>query len=198
MMATESALRPGEILTGGRVNGEIVKAHIKWVRDYHGDAAVARLLAALPIEKGMEVSSARASSWISFESLIILDRAIEQMFGRGIRLFQRELGRYSAHLNLTAPGRPRRAEDLQRFLRCSTVLHAHFQDFGAVSYRQTGPKGAEIIHSNYPCFSPVYCQSALGYYEQVIIEHGAVPFLVMERCCQCAGGDTCTFELAWD
>ena len=87
MSVTESALRPTEILTGGRINGAIVKAHIKWVRDYRGDAAVAKLLAMLPIENGMEVNAARASAWVSFESLILLDRAIERMFGRGARLF---------------------------------------------------------------------------------------------------------------
>jgi hypothetical protein len=198
MSATESALRPQEILTGGRINGAIVKAHIKWVRDYRGDAAVAKLLATLPLESGMEVSSARASTWVSFESLILLDRAIERLFGRGVRLFQRELGRYSAHMSLAASIGPFHAVDLHRFLRCSAVLQAKFQDFGTVSYRQTAPNGGEMIHTNYPCFSSIYCQSTLGYYEQLIVEHGATPFLVMERTCQCAGEAACTFELAWD
>ena len=198
MTAMESALRPGEVLTGGRVNGTIIKAHVKWVRDYRGDAAVAKLLAALPVERGMEVSAARANTWVSFESLILLDRAIERLFGQGARLFQRELGRYSAHLNLAASVGPFRAAELHRFLRCSAVLHTQFQDFGIVSYNQTGNKGGEMIHRGYPCFSPVYCQSALGYYEQVIVEHGATPFLVMERTCQCAGDAACTFELAWE
>ena len=198
MAETESALRPKEILTGGRVNGAIVKAHIKWVRDYRGDAAVAKVLATLPVETGMEVSAARASSWVAFESLILLDRAIERMFAREVRLFQRELGRYSAHMNLATSVGPFRAAELHRFLRCSAVLHAQFQDFGTVGYTQTSAKGGEMVHSNYPCYSPIYCQSALGYYEQMIVEHGATPFLVMERSCQCAGDPSCTFELAWD
>ncbi len=194
----QSALRSREILAGGRVTGGMVKAHIKWVRDYRGDAAVAKLLAALPVEIGMEVSAARASSWVSFESIIVLDRAIERLFGRGARLFQRELGRYSAHLNLAASVGPFRAVELHRFLRCSAVLHAKFQDFGTVTYRQTTNNGGEMIHTGYPCFSSVYCQSALGYYEQVIVEHGVTPLLIMERTCQCAGDDACTFELAWE
>ena len=198
MSVTESALRPVERLAGGRINGSIVKAHLRWVRDYRGDAAVAKLLASLPVERGMELSAARANTWVSFESLIVLDRAIERLFGRGVRLFQRELGRYSAHLNLAASIGPFRAEDLHRFLRCSAVLHTQFQDFGMVTYNQTGPKGGEMIHRGYPCYSPVYCQSALGYYEQVIVEHGATPYLIMERECQCAGDERCTFELAWE
>ena len=198
MSVTESTLRPREILTGGRINGAIVKSHIKWVRDYRGDAAVAKVLATLPVEMGMEVSAARASGWVSFESLILLDRAIERLFARGRSLFQRELGRYSAHLNLANTIFPLRGEELHRFLRCSAVLHGRFQDFGAVSYRQTSPNGGEMIHTGYPCYSSVYCQSALGYYEQLIVEHGATPFLVMERTCQCAGDESCTFELAWD
>lgn|ERR1041385_3735014 len=137
MTITESALRPQEVLAGSRINGTMIKAHIKWVRDYRGDAAVAKLLAELPVEDGMEVSAARASSWVSFESLIVLDRAIERLFGRGVRLFQRELGRYSAHLNLAKSVGPFQAGELHRFLRCSAVLHTRFQDFGMVSYKQT-------------------------------------------------------------
>jgi hypothetical protein len=198
MIATESALRPQEILIGGNVKGGMVSAHLKWVRDYRGEAALTKLLGTLPVETGMEVRAAVSAEWVSFESLILLDRAIERMFGRGTRLFQRELGRYSAHLNLAATFRPFRSDDLHRFLRCSAILHAQFQDFGSVTYRQTSPKGGEVVHADYPCFSPVYCQSAIGFYEQVIVEHGATPFLVMERTCQCAGDASCTFELAWD
>ncbi len=197
MSATVSVLRPREVLTGGKVRGGIVRAHLQWVRDYHGDAALSRVLAALPIEAGLEVHSALASTWVWFESLVLLDRAIEKQCGRGARLFFRELGRYSAHLNLSSH-RAFRRDDLHKFLRCSAVLQAQFQDFGTAQYRQTSANGGEMIHSAYPCFSPVYCQSALGYYEQAITIHAATPFLVMERTCQCAGDDACTFELAWE
>src|SRR5712692_4166885 len=198
MSATESVLRPREVLTGGNVKGGVVRAHLQWVRDYHGDAAVSRALSMLPVEAGMEVSSALASTWVSFESVVLLDRTIEKLFGRGNRLFLRELGRYSARFNLSTRHRLFRREDLHKFFRCSAVLHTHFQDFGAASYRQTSPTGGEMIHTGYDCYSAVYCQSALGYYEQVIAIHGATPFLVMERTCQCAGNQDCTFEMAWD
>jgi len=171
---------------------------LQWIRDYHGDAAISRALSTLPLEAGAEVSSALASTWVSFESIVLLDRAIESLFGGGRRGFLRELGRYSAHLNLSTTYRLFRRDDLHEFLRRSAVLHAQFQDFGSVSYRQTSEAGGEMIHSGYRCYSPVYCQSALGYYEQVITEHGATPFLVMERTCQCAGEQSCIFELAWD
>jgi len=198
MSVTDSLLRPNEILTGGRVKGGIVRAHLQWVRDYHGAAAVERLVAALPADARAEVDGVIATSWCEFATVVRLDRTIEAMFGRGRPLFLRELGRYSADLNLSGAYRMFRSADLHEFFRRSVLLHRQFQDFGTVSYEPAGDTAGSMIHSNYPCFSPVYCHSAIGYYEQAIVVHGAKANLVIESSCQCAGDASCTFELEWE
>jgi len=198
MSVTDSILRPNEVLTGGRVKGGIVQSHLQWVRDYHGEDAVLRLLRALPDDAGAEVDSALASTWCSFETVVLLDRAIEEMFGGRRSLFLRELGRYSAHLNLSSVYRLYKSADLHEFFRRSALLHRQFQDFGTARYKQLADKVGAMIHSDYPCFSPVYCQSAIGYYEQAIVLHGAKPQLVIETSCQCSGDASCTFELDWE
>jgi hypothetical protein len=198
MSVTDSILRPNEVLTGGRVKGGIVKSHLQWVRDYQGEEAVLQLLRALPDDAGAEVDSALASTWCNFETVMLLDRAIEERFGGGRSLFLRELGRYSAHLNLSSTYRLYKSSDLHEFFRRSALLHRQFQDFGTARYKQLADKVGAMIHSDYACFSPVYCQSAIGYYEQAIVLHGAKPQLVIETSCQCAGDASCTFELDWE
>jgi predicted hydrocarbon binding protein len=54
-----------------------------------------------------------------------------------------------------------------------------------------------MVHAAYPCFSPVYCASAIGYYEQALLIHHAIPTRVEETSCQCDGDPSCTFELGW-
>ena len=185
-MTTMEIEHSSEVLAGGRVHSGIAWAHLRWVRDYHGDQAVKELVAPVPQE-----------GWISFESLIALDRAIERKFGRGRRGFLRELGRYSAHLNLSDPRDGFRGEAIHDFFYRAALLHARFQDFGTAAYEELDPTSGRMVHAAYPCFSPLYCASAIGYYEQALIIQHAIPTRVEETSCQCNGETTCTFEMRW-
>ena len=187
-----------EALAGGRVKGAMVRAHLQFVRDRIGEAALERTLASIPETVAAEVNGILVSSWCKFESLVVLDRTIARVSGREPHVVMRELGRYSADLNLSGAYRMFRSADLHEFFRRSVLLHRQFQDFGTVSYEPAGDTAGSMIHSNYPCFSPVYCHSAIGYYEQAIVVHGAKANLVIESSCQCAGDASCTFELEWE
>ena len=64
-MTTMEMERSAEVLAGGRVRSGIARAHLQWVRDYHGDQAVEELVTSVPEE-----------GWISFESLLVIHHAI--------------------------------------------------------------------------------------------------------------------------
>jgi hypothetical protein len=150
---TDSLLRPNEILSGGHVKGGIIRAHLQWVRDYHGPDAVNRLLAALPADVRAEADAA------GFDVVRVRHR-------RPTR---------SRHRGDVRPGQ----------IAVSTRARALLRQ----------PQSVGRVYS---CFSPVYCQSAIGYYEQAIVVHGAKPHPVIEASCQCAGDPSCTFELEWE
>ncbi|HEX6100816.1 MAG TPA: hypothetical protein VF432_31150 [Thermoanaerobaculia bacterium] len=184
--------RSTEALAGGRVNSAIAAAHLQWVRDYHGDDAVKDLFWKLDREVAEELGA--DGGWLSFATLIALDRAIERRFGRGRRGFMRELGRYSAHLNLT--GSHVRGAAVHDFLHRSAVLHARFQNFGSVKYEELDLTSGRMTHTA-ECFSPAWCASAIGYYEQALVMQEAIPLRVDEVSCRCNGAARCTFELQW-
>jgi predicted hydrocarbon binding protein len=190
----EMERRATEVLAGGRVRASIAHAHLRWVRDYHGEHAIGELFAVLPEPLLGELRN-EETRWLSFESLIILDRVIERRFGRGRHGFLRELGRYSAHLNLATNGA--RGEAIHDFFHRATLLHAQFQDFGTAAYEELGLTSGRMAHSAYRCFSPVYCASAIGYYEQALVTNHAIPVRVEETSCQSNGDASCTFELEW-
>lgn len=186
-----------EALAGGRVKGAMVKAHLQFVRDRLGEAALARTQAALPAAVAAEVDGILVSTWCKFESLVVLDRTIASVAGRDANELMHELGRYSAQINLSTLYRAFDRADLHEFFRKSATLHRQFQDFGTCSYEQLGPTSGRISIRDAACFSPTYCSSEAGYLEQVIAAHGGTATSVTESACQCASDDHCTFELRW-
>ena len=186
-----------EALAGGRVKGAMVKAHLQFVRDRLGEDALARTHAALPPAVAAEVDGILVSTWCRFESLVVLDRTIASVAGRDANELMRELGRYSAQINLSTLYRAFDREDLHEFFRKSATLHRQFQDFGTCVYEQHGPTSGRISIRDATCFSPTYCSSEAGYLEQVIAAHGGKAVSVSESACQCASDDHCTFELRW-
>ena len=195
-MITTTASRR-EALAGGHVKGAMVRAHLKYVRDHHGEPAVARTVASLPPDIAAEVDTALASTWCRFESLITLDRAIARVCNHDERTLMRELGRCSAQINLSTVYRAFRRDDIHDFFRRGAALHRQFQDFGTTEYEQLAPTRGRISVRDATCYSPAYCASEAGYLEEVIAIHGGKEVTIMESSCICAHDAQCTFELHW-
>lgn len=186
-----------EALAGGHVKGAMVRAHLQFVRDRLGEPAMERTLAVLPPAAAAEIHDVLSSTWFAFETLILLDRAIAHVARQDERKLMRELGRYSAEINLKTVYRAFRRDEIHDFFRRSTTLHRQFQDFGISEYEQLGPTQARIRIREATCFSPAYCASEIGYLEQVIEMHGGTDTRISESTCQCAHDALCTFELHW-
>lgn len=195
-MTTISNVRR-EALTGGKVKGAMVRAHLQFVRDKFGEPALAATLKALPAPVAAEVQGLLSGSWCTFESLIVLDRTIARVVGRDERELMRELGRHSAQINLSTIYRAFHRDDIHEFFRNSAMLHRQFQDFGDCVYENVDKTHCRITIRNALCYSPAYCASETGYLEQVIATHGGTSASVIESTCQCLGDDRCTFELQW-
>lgn len=183
-----------EVVSGGKVKGG-VHAHLDWLRTNHGDKAVSNLVSSLPQHLLSEISSALPSSWCSFESMVTVDRAMALQFGGNSIL--KDLGRSSAKINLAATDRLYKRDGIHEFLTRSAGLHDEFQDFGTVEYEPGNDHGGRMIHSGDACFSPTYCSSAIGYYEEALRIHGGRNVIVTESTCQCAGDASCTFVMRW-
>lgn len=179
------------------MKGVMVRAHMDWVREYHGEEALGRVLRDLAPPVRHELDCAVATTWCSFASLIALDAALQERYGRG-RDLMRELGRYSAHRNLSTTYRLFRRNDVHEFFRRSSLLHSQFQDFGRIECHRLGTTACELRHVSARCFSPLYCASAVGYYEQVVLMHDGTNVTVEEVLCQCAGDEACVFRVRWE
>jgi predicted hydrocarbon binding protein len=137
-----------------------------------------------------------ASSWCEFESLVELDRAIHNELKAKYPNVLALIGAASAELGIGRIYRSLDSEELVHFLENNAMFHDQYQKFGTVRFEKT-PSGARMIYSNYPCYSPVYCASAVGYFMESILRHGGTDPTVVESKCQCMGDKTCTFEMTW-
>ena len=189
-----------ERLVGGNVRGSIVRAHLQWVAEYGNTRDRQQLWWGLEDEIDRAFSGrVDAGGWYPFRWLILLDRAIYRQFGNGVdehALFE-DLGRFSARLNLDTPSDRWSSAAHHEFFESSVLLHRQYQDFGEAVYQRRGETAGEMVHSQYRCFSRVYCASAVGYYEQCLMQHGAIRVRVTEETCQCLGWDSCRFALKW-
>jgi len=130
--------------------------------------------------------------------LVAVSKAIAAADGRDPDEVYLDLGRHSARVNLAGAYDAFSPEVPHHFFELMDHLHRTFQSFGRSEYVRTGERSGRIRLEGYLEFSPVYCRSGLGYYEQSLAMMKVPgPIQVAETSCQCRGQEACVFELSW-
>ncbi len=188
-----------EALDGGRVKGGVLRSHLQWVTDHQPPDALGKICARVSAETAKILGSpVLPVAWYPFRAVIEADRAIAAVAAaRDEKNLMRELGRYSAQINLTTSYQVYNRQDPQEFFASAAQLHAHFLDFGREEYEKTGPASCRISKLDYTCYSKVFCWGALGYYEQATSLQGGKDPAVEETECVCRGARACRFEIRW-
>jgi len=187
-----------ERLTGkSSVKGTMLQAHLGWAQRRLGD--VGRLKAHVETECAGHLNTATLlTTWVPLRCLINIDRSIATAVGGSPERVFRELGMHSATMNLGGVYKSFVSAEPHRFFTQMGVLHRQFQDFGQSRYARTADASGRITLEGYPEYSPVYCASAVGYFEGALkMMQAPGPIAVRETACQCAGDAQCLFELSW-
>jgi len=172
----------------------MLRSRFEWLKDVHPDIDRDAVIAALPPETSERLKRGiLSSSWYPFADLIGLDRYLWEQFHQDMPDILQEFGRYSATKNLKVIS----VMTPHEFFRNSVKLHDRFQDFGKAEYEQTGPTSGKMVYLSYPCYSPVFCESAFGFFEQCLKLFGAKTPKVTEPQCHCRGDASCTFSMTW-
>lgn len=187
-----------EVLSGGKMKGGIFKSHMTWLLENNPGLKQKLIDSLAPETKAIVTGVILTANWYPFASLVDLDRNLMVIAGGGKHDFLRELGKYSARINLSTTYRAFNRDTSHEFFRNSALLHSQFQDFGKATYEQTGDRSGKMIHTEYPCYSRVFCDSAVGYYEGCIMSHGATRAIIHEKECQAYGDKSCTFDMLWN
>ncbi len=188
-----------EHLTGAaKVKGTMIQAHLNWLSKRGVDPATALAAHLSPETAKLVAHSVLATSWVSLASLVSVYRAIAAAVKGDPDDVYRELGRFSATSNLSGIYAGFISDEPHRFFEKQARLHNRFQNFGASSYKEAGPRRGEMRLTGYTEYSPVFCLSAVGYYQGALETMKAPgPIRVHEGQCTCAGDEGCVFDLAW-
>lgn len=190
-----------EVLTGpdptvAKVKGVMFGGRKQFLTDTIGDERFNKLIDGLSPRTRGYVKTPLASSWCEFESLIELDRAVHNELKAEYPNVLALIGAASAELGIGRVYRSLDSEELVQFLENNALFHSQYQKFGTQKFEKT-PSGGRMIYSNYPVYSPIYCASAVGFFLEAILRHGATDPVVTERQCQCHGDKACVFEMTW-
>jgi hypothetical protein len=179
-----------------KVKATMLKAHLAWAEKQVGD--LGRLVPHLDAECAALLRGTLSTVWIPLGCLIQIDRAIASVAGGPAERVFRALGRYSASTNLNGVYRSFVSSEPHRFFEQVGVLHRQFQDFGRCRYEEAGARAGRIILEGYTEYSPVYCASAMGYFEEALrMMHAPGPIVVAETSCQCGGASQCVYQMTW-
>jgi predicted hydrocarbon binding protein len=190
-----------EVLVGpdpgvAKVKGVMFGGRKEFLTKTIGDEAFTAFIEKLTPRTRSYVRTPLASSWCEFESLVELDRAIHNELKGKYPNVLALIGAASAELGIGRIYRSLDSDELVKFLETNALFHDQYQKFGTVRFEKTA-NGARMIYSNYPCYSPIFCASAVGYFQESILRHGGTDPNVVETKCQCLGEKTCTFDMTW-
>lgn len=181
-----------------KVTSTILKAYLAWALNRWGDP-VERLKTHLDADTLALVSQPPTQHRrILFRQLIAVARAIAAAEGGAAEATYRELGRQSATVNMAGAHKAFNPEVPHQFLELMVHLHGTFQNFGRSTYARTGESSGQVRLEGYTEYSPVYCETARGYYEEALrMMKAPGPITVEETSCQCAGQPACVYEMRW-
>lgn len=190
-------VRTSEFLGTGRVKGTMLAAHVQWVKENRSTAEYVRFWDSLPREVRTAIGMVLPVKWYDFAHLMAIDRSIVDLFGSESKSLLRELGVHSARVNLGGAYKAFTRPGIHDFFTSSARLHSQFQDFGDAVYAARSDSSGAMTHRHYTSYSPLYCESAAGYYQEAVVLHGGNNVTVNEAECQCRGDGACVFVMRW-
>lgn len=179
-----------------KVKGVMFGGRKQFLLDVAGEQSFYDVLTRLTPHTMQYARTPLASAWCEFGSLIELDRAIYDTLKAKYANVLALIGAASAELGIGRVYKSLDTAELNKFFESSALFHSQYQKFGRQRYEKM-PNGGRVIYTDYPCFSPIFCASAFGYFMEAILRHGASDPTVTETECQTLGDKSCTFELTW-
>jgi hypothetical protein len=180
------------------VKGTMIRAHLSWAANRFGPGLEALSPGLSAPVLALISRPILPTAWIPFSTLVEFDRAVAAAVGGDPADTWLALGRHSAALNLTGVYKSFISGEPHRFFERMTVLHHQFQTFGRSVYERVGERSGKIRLENPSAYSPVYCVSGRGYYEEALrLLQAPGPILVRESACATRGAASCEFELSW-
>ena len=180
-----------------QVRGVLLQGRFNWVRRFHGAAAVARAMAALPEKDRTTLEGMEGDAWYPLSAFLSLDGVLLDLFSAGHADLCEELGANSARVRLVWLREHAPLISVHALLARAVEEHELLADFGDARYERRGFTGGTVELSGFPAPSDLFCRSYRGYLAEIVRLHGALGPVVEELSCQARGDASCRFAVRW-
>lgn len=179
-----------------KVKGVMFGGRKQLLQDLIGEGGFNDFVATLSPRTAAYAKTPLASHWCEFDSIVELDRAIyEQLHDRHPHILAL-IGAAAAELGIGKVYKMLDDTELVTFFDHNARFHSQYSKFGRVQFVRTA-NGGRMVYSDYPCYSPVYCASAIGFFLEAILRHGGQDPDVVEKSCHTRGDASCTYQMTW-
>ena len=182
-----------------KVKGDILKARVAFVKERFGQVSWEKVLASLPQgDQDLLRASVVDVGWYDFEIGERLDKAIVNVVGGRNTRVSEEMGRASAHENLTTVHssflEPR---DPQKFMAKAPMIYRLYYDTGHCTWEPTGPTSGVLTTFDSETFSAPDCATVIGWHKEALAMLGTKNVAMAEETCRARGGEFCRYRLSW-
>jgi hypothetical protein len=181
------------------VKGSAITSRVRYVRDRFGESALRRLK--VELSDGHRVAlegKVLPHAWVPYDLFIALNTKIDTLFGKGDLGLCREMGRYSAEVNLPTLYRIfyKLGTPMFIFSKAARLWQVHY-DSGSLTPVQETPERVRLRIEGFAEPHRAHCLSVLGWAEQSIEISGAVVTDGREDKCRTKGDGACELLLEW-
>lgn len=188
---------------GVSVKGSAVTARIRWVRELYGEPGFKRLKEALPPEHRTFLEGRiLPHEWVPFELFVAVSVELDRIYGKGDLGLCREMGRYSAKVNLPTLYRIFYMLGSPAFIvkRAARVWDVHYSSGRLDAETRKNEDGTETASLKLIGFETphrAHCASVAGWGEQSVTLSGGTMLTMIESQCRTRGAPYCEFVATW-
>lgn len=184
-----------------KVKGTAVAGRIDWVRQRHGEAAVAALIAALPTPAHRElIQDGRPlrSQWYPFELLVELGVAIDRAYGHGDLALVEEVGAWVAGQDVPTVYRIffRVAEPLFVLDRASQLWRQYY-DSGRMGLTERGAASCALELVGFETPHLAHCLGVTGWIRRTLELTGRTGVKAAHTACRARNERRCEWRASW-
>ena len=182
-----------------QVKGSAITSRIRYVRDRYGEGALRQVRQALPEPMRVQLEGrVLPHAWVPYELFVALNVEIDRIFGVGDLTLCREMGRYSAEVNLPTLYRIfyKLRTPMFIFNKAARIWDVHY-DSGRLVPLQEGNDKVRLQICEFEEPHRAHCLSVLGWAEQSIEISGAEVTEAREERCRTRGDASCEMILRW-
>jgi hypothetical protein len=181
------------------VKGSAITSRIRYVRDRFGEGALRRLKLALTDAHRVQLDGkVLPHAWVPYDLFVAVNVEIDKLFGQGDLMLCREMGRYSAEVNLPTLYRIfyKLGTPMFIFGKAARLWQVHY-DSGQLVPVQEGPNRVRLRIEDFAEPHRAHCLSVLGWAEQSVEISGAEVIDGREDKCRTRGDTACELVIEW-